>query len=314
MRRRNTESMTGRDRLRELLDAVLDGDGSLTQMAATAYASPFHFSREVTRLAGESPVALRRRVELERAAWRLQRGASVGEAAFEAGYDSADGFTRAYRRAFGYAPSQTPTADDQRGHWLEAANGIHFHSPTALWVHGRPGVGSGVLALLVEHDRWDVAALLESAREVPAEELHRVLQPGGATLEWAGPEETLWQVLRQLALANEPWLAAIEGAEEPNLDGESDVAGLIARYHEVAERWLRLIADIDQRQAWNDRIIDAICDPPESFLLSQIVAHSLTFSAHRRQLARWMLHRLGGGPTPDPDPINWHRRFTGGTQ
>ncbi|OYO02123.1 AraC family transcriptional regulator [Enemella evansiae] len=304
--------MTGRDRLRELLDAVLDGEGSLAGMAAAAHSSPFHFSREVTRLAGESPVALRRRIELERAAWRLQRGASVTDAAFDAGYDSVDGFTRAYRRAHGFAPSQTPV-DDARGHWLESVNGIHFHSPTALWVHGPPGVGSGVLAILVEHDSWDVAALLECACDVPTGDLHRVLQPGGASLDWAGPEETLWQVLRQLALANEPWLAAIEGAEEPKLDGESEVAGLVARHRAVSERWLRLIADIDQRQAWNDRIIDAICEPPESFLLSEVVAHSLTFSAHRRQLARWMLRTLGAAPGPDPDPIIWHRRFTGGT-
>ena len=64
--------MTGRDRLRELLDAVLDEDNSrLDDMASDAFASSFHFSREVARGTGESPVALRRRVMLERAAWRI---------------------------------------------------------------------------------------------------------------------------------------------------------------------------------------------------------------------------------------------------
>ena len=42
-----------------------------------------------------------------------------------------------------------------------------------------------------------------------------------------------------------------------------------------------------------DTIIDALCDPPESFQLYGIVAHVLTYSAHRRELARTMLARHG---------------------
>ena len=52
--------MTGRDRLRELLDAVLDEEHrSLADMAQGAYSSPFHFSRRLARDAGEPPVAMR---------------------------------------------------------------------------------------------------------------------------------------------------------------------------------------------------------------------------------------------------------------
>ena len=60
---------TPRDRLRELLDAVLDEQhDDLQDMAGGAYSSPFHFSRQLSRSAGEPPVAMRRRVMLERAA------------------------------------------------------------------------------------------------------------------------------------------------------------------------------------------------------------------------------------------------------
>ena len=87
----------GRDRLRELLDAVLDGEHrTLADMAHGAYSSPFHFSRRLSRDAGEPPVAMRRRVELERAAWQLALGATVTEVAFAAGYGSVEGFSRAY--------------------------------------------------------------------------------------------------------------------------------------------------------------------------------------------------------------------------
>jgi AraC-like DNA-binding protein len=94
----------GRDRLRELLDAVLDEDNrTLGDMAGDAYASPWHFTRQVSRGAGEPPVALRRRVLLERAAWQLRQGTSVTEAAFAAGYESVEGFARAFGRAYGHS-------------------------------------------------------------------------------------------------------------------------------------------------------------------------------------------------------------------
>ena len=74
---------TGRDRLRELLDAVLDEEHrSLGEMASGAFVSPYHFTRQLSAGAGEPPVAMRRRVMLERAAWRLRRGATVTEVAF----------------------------------------------------------------------------------------------------------------------------------------------------------------------------------------------------------------------------------------
>jgi AraC family transcriptional regulator len=55
----------GRDRLRELLDAVVGGQNTdVAGMARSSHASEFHFSREVSRLTGEPPAALRRRVML----------------------------------------------------------------------------------------------------------------------------------------------------------------------------------------------------------------------------------------------------------
>ena len=127
----------GRDRLRELLDAVLEGtqgdDGAprrLGHMAHDVFSSPFHFSRLLSSATGEPPVAMRRRVMLERAAWQLGHGTSVTDAAWAAGYESVEGFSRAFTRAFGRPPSGPATGS----HWLPAPNGIHFHPPMSLWV------------------------------------------------------------------------------------------------------------------------------------------------------------------------------------
>src|SRR5918997_1352409 len=101
-----------RDRLRELLDAVVDADNTdVGEMARSSFASEFHFSREVRRLTGESPAALRRRIMLERAAWRLRRGEGVAAVAADEGWSSAEVFSRAFRRSYGVPPSQAADVD-----------------------------------------------------------------------------------------------------------------------------------------------------------------------------------------------------------
>lgn len=322
-------SEPGRDRIRELLDAVLDDESTgdrLSDMAAAAHVSPFHFARQVAQAAGEPPVALRRRVLLERAAWRLQHGAGVTEAAFESGYDSVDGFARAFSRAYGCPPSAMPPPRE-RGHWLPAPNGLHFHSPTVLYLDAGAGGAGGpdavgavtsgeVTAMLVRHDLEDTDALLAAARDLDDDAYRKPRLPDHRILRWDTPDSSLAEVLTHLALDKEPWLATIEGADAPPPSKRDDVAHLRERHTDLAGRWLALTRDIERRGAWHDRVIDALCDPPESFRLSQVLAHVLTFAAHRRQLARWMLAQAGvdtATPELDPDPIMWHRRSTGGS-
>lgn len=311
---------TPSDPLRRLLDAVLaEPHSSLDEMAAGAFTSPFHFARQVSAGAGESPVALRRRVLLERAAWQLQRGSTVTDAAFAAGYESVEGFSRAFARAYGHAPSALPRTV---GHWLRAPNGLHFHSPTVLYVDAAEGhagqeeSAGNVLALQVQHDAADVTALLDAVSELSDDEYRKVRLPGSRPRRWDGPDESLAQIMWHLVHSTGPWLATIAGEPAPDRDPATDPGTLREQHDRASPQWLATIRDIDRRGAWGDRVIDALCEPPESFLLSQIVAHELTFSAHRRLLARWMLADAGvdtAATELDPDPIIWHRRITGGS-
>lgn len=293
----------GRDRLRELLDAVLDEDHtSLAEMADGAYSSPYHLTRRLARDAGEPAVAMRRRVMLERAAWRLREGASVTDAAFEAGYESVEGFSRAFTRAFGHVPSRRRA---EASTWLPAPNGIHFHPPTSLWVRSGEHTMSGPLDHLVHHDLDDTRALLEVAKGVPEELLREPRRPGAVVLSFDGEEASAARVLERLVLTKEVWLAAVLG-EELSEDGDDGPAQLLERHDRVAGRWLAMVQDTERRGGWDDRIVDALCDPPESFVLGSILAHVLTFSAHRRQVARELLRECGA-EVDGGDPIEWWR-------
>src|SRR2546421_7189083 len=115
------------DRLRTFIDvllASLDDDVAGAELAKRVHLSRFHFDRLVSAAIGESPGAFRRRLLLERAAFELREGASVTEAAVGAGYSSGEAFARAFRRAYGVAPS-TFRCEFR----LDAPNGIHFHPP-----------------------------------------------------------------------------------------------------------------------------------------------------------------------------------------
>jgi len=304
--------MAGRDRLRELLDAVLDEQhATLEQMAGGAFASPYHFNRQLSAGAGEPPVAMRRRVMLERAAWQLRQGTSVTDAAFAAGYDSVEGFSRAYARAYGHPPSQAGARAGTQGHWLPAPNGIHFHPPTSLWVHTGEHTMTQPLDLMVHHDLDDTRALIDHAKQLPEADFRRELRPGQVVSEWEGPEPSVASVLERTVFTKEVWLAAILGRELPT-DRSDDPAALLERHDDLAPRWLETVRDIGRRDAWDDLIVDALCEPPESFVVGSILADVLTYAAHRRMTVRAMLRELGH-ETDEGDPITWLRRRSGGT-
>jgi AraC family transcriptional regulator len=89
-------------RIQQQLDAPL----SLEQLAALACFSPYHFHRIFTGMLGESLKSHIRRLRLERAASRLKLSRMpVIEVALEAGYDSHEGFSRAFKSAFRSSPS-----------------------------------------------------------------------------------------------------------------------------------------------------------------------------------------------------------------
>jgi AraC family transcriptional regulator len=294
-----------RDRLRELLDAVVDsGNSDVADMARSSYASEFHFSRQVSRFAGEAPAAMRRRVMLERAAWRLQRGEGVASVAADEGWSSPEVFSRAFRRSYGVSPSRAADVDFR----LTAPNGLHFHPPESLWLDSSDDAKPpDVSQLMVAHDLADTAYLIGKSAALTEGQWQEHLSPGLVVLDWDGEEPSLGAVLGAIVWTKQVWLASIEGADQPEPPGVRSAAQLAADHAIVSARWTAMVVEHAEQGRLGDTVIDALCDPPESFQLYGIVAHVLTYSAHRRELARTMLARhgvlVGIG-----DPLDWMRR------
>jgi AraC family transcriptional regulator len=293
------------DRLRELIDLVLDSldepgaDGRA--LADRAHFSRDHLDRLLAAATGESPVALRRRLLLERAAWQLRAGSvAPGEAASAAGYGSPAAFSRAFARAHGVPPSEFPGSD--RPVELEAPNGIHFHPPAGLLIPGaRERAGHGDLTeRMVSHHLERVRELLAVAATLPASELERPLRPGLVIVWFEGEEASAALMAERLVFTLEVWVAAIAGEALPQ-PGAGD---LLRRHERASVAFARLARRIRDRGAWDDAFVDALCEPPQSFTYGGVISHVLSYGAARREALASVLRELGA-EVPSGDPIDW---------
>jgi AraC-like DNA-binding protein len=296
------------DRLRDVVDAVieaLDDDLDGRALAARAMLSPFHFNRLVRAGLGEAPAAFRRRLLLERAAWRLDRGVTVTEAGLEAGYEATEAFSRAFTRAHGVPPSRfAGGAHDFR---LATPNGIHFHPPGGMLLPGQPRTTTMDLSdRLVEHDYWHTTRLLDQATTLPDDALDRAVRPGLVVHDFEGPEADVRTMLERIVFTKEVWTAAIGGRDVPPR-GERSLAALQARLAAVQPQFAALVRRIRDRNEWDDAFVDALCTPPVSFTFGSVIAHILTVSLVRRQTVIGVLRELGVQDVETRDPIEWER-------
>ena len=104
----------------------LDDALELEALARIACLSPFHFHRVFRGMVSETPLELARRLRLERAASRLKdTQQAITEIAFDAGYETHEAFTRAFRSAYSTSPSGFRLRRYPRIE-IAARCGIHF--------------------------------------------------------------------------------------------------------------------------------------------------------------------------------------------
>jgi AraC family transcriptional regulator len=298
------------DRLRELIDVVLSSLDERTDGASLAQRTHFsrdHLDRLLAAATGESPVALRRRLLLERAAWQLRTGAASPTAAADAaGYGSLAAFSRAFARAYGAPPS---AFDGEPA--LDAPNGIHFHPPAGLLIPGARNGSSSSSDLtdrLVNHHLDRVRELLAAAETLPPEALEREVRPRIVLTWFEGVEPTAALMCERLVYTLEVWVAAMAGHAVPAGGGPWE-----PRFERAALTFERLAKDIRDRGGFDDAFVDALCEPPQSFTYGGVLSHILSYGAVRREALTFVLIELGANVEASAgDPILWEARTRNG--
>ncbi|HVW87851.1 MAG TPA: helix-turn-helix domain-containing protein [Gaiellaceae bacterium] len=258
--------MTAADTFARFLDVLADTLDEPGGYPGRLHLSRFHVDRIVSAVGGEPPGALRRRVLLERAAHRLlATGDDVLEVALAAGYGSHEAFTRAFRRAYGEAPSSWRRSSSRFE--LAAPNGVHFHPPAGLRLRAAKEVTEMELVQkMIEHHVTVLGKLVDR-----------------------GPQGEAGALVEELVSELEMWTAAVAGRPYEERSGD-----LRARLDSAGPAFVELARDAADRL--DETFVDAVCEPPEVFTYGGMIAHMITFAAYRRTRALELL---------DDDELGW---------
>ena len=94
-------------RMQDYIEENLEQEITLADLAGVSLFSPWHSYRLFREYLGLSPAEYIRRLRLSRSALRLRdENCRVTDVAFDLGFGSVDGYTRAFSREFGCKPSQ----------------------------------------------------------------------------------------------------------------------------------------------------------------------------------------------------------------
>ncbi|GAA1603128.1 AraC family transcriptional regulator [Kribbella sancticallisti] len=276
-------------------------------LARQVHLSRFHFDRVVAAVAGESPSAFRRRLLLERAAYRLLAcDAGVLELAIEAGYGSHEAFTRAFSRAFRMSPREW-RREPSRRFFLEAPSGVHFQPPAGLRLPSRKEArGMDVLVRMVEHHVWLTGEMIERGARLDAAALDKPIE---LSVEGIDDDVSIRYLLDRLVWQEEMWLASVEDqpfqVPECGREVTTPISELRERHASAGSRFVALVQRLNEEGRFDDSFVDTTCEPPRVFTYGGMVAHVLTFAAHRRSLLVGAFHSAGITDLGFGDPMHY---------
>jgi AraC-like DNA-binding protein len=284
-----------------LAEALDDHEATGEDWAARHHFSRFHFDRMIRSVGGEPPQALRRRILLERAAYRMiSTKAPLIDIAVEAGYGSHEAFTRAFTKAYGAPPREWRK---KPGHTqIGAPDSVHFVPPGSIRLPSRDKVtGMDLLEKMVQHHVWLTGEMVRLAERLSEEQLDEPI-----VLEVDDDRQTIRSLLSRLIGQMGMWNAAMATREyDWSVEDHESVASMRTRLADEGQTYLAHVREVSEQGRLGDTFVDAICEPAEVFTYGGMIAHVLTFAAHRRTLVVLALDHHGVDELGWGDPMRW---------
>ena len=300
----STATDTFADFVDHLAQALDDHGTSGEQWAERFHFSRFHFDRMISSVAGEPPQAFRRRILLERAAYRMvTTTAPLIDIAIEAGYGSHEAFTRAFAKAYGVPPA---TWRRKPGHLqVDAPSGVHFHPPGGLRLPARDEVTSmELLTKMVEHHLWLTGEMVRLAERLTDEQLDEPIEVNVDPND--GALQSIRTLLSRLIGQMGMWNAAMATRDyDWSVEEHESLSSMRERLATEGPAYLGHVRQVVEQRRLDDTFVDALCEPAEVFTYGGMIAHVLTFAAHRRTLVVLAFDKHGIGDLGWGDPMLW---------
>jgi AraC-like DNA-binding protein len=280
-----------------------DHDSTADERAQRQFLSRSHFDRVISATAGEPPTAFRRRILMERAAFRLATGTDgILRLAVEAGYSSHEAFTRAFQRTFGVAPSAWRSQPGQIQ--IASPNDVHFHPPGGLRLPATSEENTmNLLVRMVEHHLWLVREMVDRASKLDDATLDKPIE---LSVEQLDPGATTRSLLSRLVGQMDMWQNVINGRDyDMSIEKHESIPDLRRRLEIAGPAFLAEVKRVAEGGRLDETFIDASCQPPEVFTYGGLIAHVLTFAAHRRLLVLGALESAGITDLGNGDPRLW---------
>jgi hypothetical protein len=153
-----------------------------------------------------------------------------------------------------------------------------------------------VTVTLVEHHVWLTGELIDRAGRYD----HVLDEP----IETAGTFDgrpTLRELLGLLVGQQEMWLDAVDG--KPGSEGDDTLDELRRRHGEAGRRLVELTRRVVADGIAHEQFRDGPAEHPGVFTYGGVIAHVLTFGAHRRALAIGALQAAGADDLRYGDPM-----------
>jgi AraC family transcriptional regulator len=296
-----TAADTFSDFVDHLAEALDDHELTGDERAARLHFSRYHLDRMIRSVAGEPPQAFRRRILLERAAYRMiTTRAPLIDIAVEAGYGSHEAFTRAFTKAYGAAPSAWRR---KPGHLqVPAPSDVHFHPPGGLRLPARDQVTPmELLTRMVEHHVWLTGEMVRVAAGLTDEQLDQLIE-----LDVDDDQQTIRTLLSRLIGQMGMWNAALATRDyDWSVEEHESLASMRERLAAEGPAYLTHVREVVDAGRLDDTFVDALCEPAEVFTYGGMIAHVLTFAAHRRTLVALALGSHGVDDLGWGDPMLW---------
>lgn len=272
------------------------------ELAAKLFVSRSLLDRLVAATAGETTARLRRRLLLERAAFRLRTSqTTVLDAAVEAGYSSNEAFTRAFQRAYGTSPAAWRSAAGTI--YIPAPSGVHFYPPAGLRVPARRKASPVIfVAELVDQHTALLGQLLDRAQALSDDQLDAAIV---ISVQGIDDNPTIRSLLSRLVGQLDMWNAAMASETyDFAVEAHESIESMRTRLATGGRAFASFVRTASEQDRLSETFVDATCCVPQEFTVAGMIGHVLTYAAYRRTLVVGALASAGAADVED-DPLNW---------